>query len=134
MDLTFFSEDEKTLLDLYQSSLKTKQDFDFKAESTEKSDQSFLQIPQHLESAMNMLLCLRLRKSKIKLLHSLNAFRSIQRRLTLDIREMGTRDRVLGDVRYMKRKGPEEGRTTYYEPDEEKQREELYKDMDIEHG
>lgn len=47
---------------------------------------------------------------------------------------MGTRDRVLGDVRYMKRKGPDEGRTTYYEPDEEKQREELYKDLDIEHG
>ena len=27
----------------------------------------------------------------------MNGFRSIQRRITLDIREMGTRDRVLGD-------------------------------------
>lgn len=38
------------------------------------------------------------RENKIKLLHILNAFRTIQRRLTLELREMGTRDRVLGDA------------------------------------
>lgn len=69
VDLTFFSEDEKTLLDLYQSSLKTKKEFDYKAKVTERSELSFMDIPQHLVSAMNMLLCLRLRKSKIRLLH-----------------------------------------------------------------
>lgn len=83
---------------------------------------------------MNMLVCLRIRNSKIKLLHTLNAFRSIQRRMTLDLRELGTRDRALGDVRYLKRKGPEEGRAAYYETDEEKQRHELYKDLDMDKG
>ena len=69
---------------------------------------------------MNMLLCLRIRKNKVKLLHNMNVFRSIQRRLTLDIREIGTRDRVLGDVRYLKRTGPQEGRPTIYENEDDK--------------
>ena len=38
------------------------------------------------------------RENKTKLLHILNAFRTIQRRLTLELREMGTRDRVLGEA------------------------------------
>lgn len=39
----------------------------------------------------------------------MNGFRSIQRRITLDIREMGTRDRVLGDNN-IKIIDPQEGR------------------------
>lgn len=31
-------------------------------------------------------------------MYTLNQFRSIQRRLTLELRELGTRDRVLGDA------------------------------------
>ena len=38
------------------------------------------------------------RDAKTKLLYSLNYFRSIQKRLMLDLREFGTRERVLGDV------------------------------------
>ena len=39
----------------------------------------------------------RIRDNKIKLLYGLNVFRAIQKRLTLDLREMATRDRILGD-------------------------------------
>ena len=38
------------------------------------------------------------REQKTKLLYTLNTFRAIQRRLTLELREMGTRDKVLGDA------------------------------------
>ena len=38
------------------------------------------------------------RDAKTKILYSLNYFRSIQKRLMLDLREFGTRERVLGDV------------------------------------
>ena len=42
------------------------------------------------------------RESKTKLLYTLNAFRSIQKRLALDLREFGTRDRVMGDINHSK--------------------------------
>ena len=38
------------------------------------------------------------RDAKTKILYSLNYFRAIQKRLMMDLREVGTRDRVLGDV------------------------------------
>ena len=38
------------------------------------------------------------RDCKTKILYSLNYFRSIQKRIMLDLREFGTRERVLGDV------------------------------------
>ena len=44
-----------------------------------------------------MLLVLKIRNNKAHLLHLMNSFRSVQRRITLDLREMGTRDRALGD-------------------------------------
>lgn len=37
------------------------------------------------------------RDKKNQLLYTLNAFRSIQKRLTLELREFGSRDRVMGD-------------------------------------
>jgi hypothetical protein len=51
--------------------------------------------------------CLNARENKTKLLHILNAFRAIQRRLALELREMGTRDRVLGEAELIR---PMEGR------------------------
>lgn len=42
--------------------------------------------------------CLKARDAKIKLLYTLNVFRSIQKRIACDMREMGTRERVMGDV------------------------------------
>jgi hypothetical protein len=38
------------------------------------------------------------RDAKTKVMYTLNYFRSIQKRLMLDLREFGTRERVLGDV------------------------------------
>jgi hypothetical protein len=35
---------------------------------------------------------------KTKILYTLNYFRAIQKRLMLDLREFGTRERVVGDV------------------------------------
>jgi hypothetical protein len=56
------------------------------------------EIPQHLLFANYLLEVLDAREQKTKLLYTLNTFRSIQRRLTLELREMGTRDKVLGDA------------------------------------
>lgn len=47
--------------------------------------------------ALYILKYLKARDSKIKILYSLNVFRAIQKWLTLELREMGTRDRVMGD-------------------------------------
>jgi hypothetical protein len=47
--------------------------------------------------ALYILKYLKARDSKIKLLYTLNAFRAVQKRLCLELREMGSRDRVLGD-------------------------------------
>jgi hypothetical protein len=38
------------------------------------------------------------RDNKTKIIYMMNYFRSIQKRLTLDLREFGTRERVVGDV------------------------------------
>ena len=48
-----------------------------------------------------MLKYLKAREYKIKLLYTLNAFRAVQKRVTLEMREMGTRDRVMGDCMYL---------------------------------
>jgi hypothetical protein len=48
-----------------------------------------------------MLKYLRAREARIKLLYTLNMFRAVQKRLTLELREMGTRDRVMADCIYL---------------------------------
>ena len=73
------------------------------------------EIPQHLLFANYLLQCLNAREQKTKLLYTLNTFRAIQRRLTLELREMGTRDRVLGEAELIR---PMEGRAGQ-EKDEE---------------
>jgi hypothetical protein len=52
----------------------------------------------HLVQGYLSLRILKMREMKQKILYGLNYFRSIQRTLALDLREMGTRDRVMGDV------------------------------------
>jgi len=59
------------------------------------------QIPSHLLLSTYLLQCLKAREEKTKLLYTLNTFRSIQRRITIELREMGTRDRVLGDALFV---------------------------------
>jgi hypothetical protein len=44
------------------------------------------------------------REEKTKLLYNLNCFRAIQKRLTIEMRELGTRDKVLGDALSVKPK------------------------------
>ena len=48
-------------------------------------------IPSHLIKSFYSLRYLKTRDQKIKLLHSLNFFRSVQKRLNLDIKELLTR-------------------------------------------
>jgi hypothetical protein len=52
--------------------------------------------PHHLVQSLNLIRYLSSREHKIRILHNLNYFRSIQRRLALDMREVGTRERALG--------------------------------------
>lgn len=56
-----------------------------------------LELPLHLLYSLYMLKYLNARDSAIKLLYTLNVFRSVQKRMALDMREMGTRERVMGD-------------------------------------
>lgn len=48
--------------------------------------------------------CAKAREEKTKLLYTLNAFRSIQKRIALELRELATRDRVSFDVNYVQPK------------------------------
>lgn len=65
-----------------------------------KSSNHFFNLPEHLVHAYYMLRHLKIRDFKIKILYALNYYRSIQRRLTLDLHEMTTRDTVLGDQEF----------------------------------
>lgn len=77
--------------------MKTKSDYDTSKELSEIDSKSLLDVPHHLLFSFYVLQYLSARDSKIKLLYTLNVFRAIQKRLTLDLREVGTRDRVMGD-------------------------------------
>jgi hypothetical protein len=55
-------------------------------------------VPVHLVQTHNTLRFMQSRDMKTKILYTLNYFRSIQKRLMLDLREFGTRERVVGDV------------------------------------
>lgn len=51
-----------------------------------------------------MVTTLKAREAKTKLLYTLNCFRSIQKRIALELRELGTRDRVMFDCNIVKPK------------------------------
>jgi hypothetical protein len=55
----------------------------------------------HLLQSLYILNYLKVRDAKTKLLYTLNAFRAVQKRVTLELREMGTRDRVMGDALFL---------------------------------
>ena len=59
---------------------------------------SLFKLPIHLVQSHNTLRYMESRDAKIKIQYSLNYFRAIQKRLMLDLREFGTRERILGDV------------------------------------
>mmetsp|Transcript_29206 Transcript_29206/g.44021 ORF Transcript_29206/g.44021 Transcript_29206/m.44021 type:complete len:107 (-) Transcript_29206:3424-3744(-) len=62
------------------------------------SKTSLFNLPQHLIISHNTLRYMHSRELKTKILYSLNYFRSIQKRVMLDLREFGTRERILGDI------------------------------------
>lgn len=55
-------------------------------------------MPNHIIKAYYTLRLLKARDHKIKLLHVLNYFRAIQKRLALDISEFYTREKAVGDL------------------------------------
>lgn len=62
-----------------------------------KSDNYFFRLPDHMLHAYYMLRHLKIRDFKTKILYALNYFRSIQKRFTLDLEELYTRDKVVSD-------------------------------------
>lgn len=93
-------------LTIFSGSMKTKSEVGFKKEPVlddeEVGKNSLFETSQHLLFAHYLLSALSARESKTKLLYTLNAFRSVQKRITLDLRELGTRDRVMGDINSVK--------------------------------
>lgn len=55
-------------------------------------------IQTHVIKAYYTMKMLKAREFKIKLLHTLNYFRSIQKRLSLDVSEYYSREKAIGDL------------------------------------
>lgn len=88
----------------------------------EAEKNSLFECPQHLLFAQYLTVCLNTREHKTRLLYVLNAFRSVQKRIALELRVLGTRDRVSLDVSTF---GPREGKSLF---EQFYQNEELLKD------
>jgi len=106
---TFFTEDQKSFLSLFMASLRPKRDFglgkkegDEGAEAEEIPKNSLFETPQHLLFAQYLLVSLKAREKKTQLLYTLNAFRSIQKRITLELLQQGSRDRVVDSANIIK--------------------------------
>ena len=75
--------------------------------------------------------CLKSRKHKTNILYMLNAFRSIQKRIALELRELATRDRVAFDVETEQPK--EKAQKSLFENDEKPAENEEQKDSILKH-
>lgn len=85
--------------------MKTKSEIGIKEEVIDNEKigkNSLFETTQHLLFSHYLLVAIQARESKTKMLYTLNCFRSIQKRITLDLREFGTRDRVMGDINHVK--------------------------------
>ena len=60
----------------------------------EKGSTSLRVLPQHLIVAYYTLRFMKSRDGKTRILYTLNYFRAIQKRLAIDLREFGSRDRI----------------------------------------
>lgn len=87
---------QKNQTDLDQDKQKVDR-FELKKQD-QTAKNSLFTLQQHLVQSHNTLRYMDSRDSKTKILYSLNYFRAIQKRLMMDLREVGTRERVLGDV------------------------------------
>ena len=82
----------------FQSAIKGEMGKDNLAKSSSNiTNQSLKYLPQHLINAFYNLRHMKARDYKIKLLYCLNYFRAIQKRMALDLKEFGTRERIYGD-------------------------------------
>ena len=97
--------DSKAFLSIFKKSLLTKTELGLKTEQIDTEEvpkNSLFDANQQLLFAHYLLQCISARDSKHQLLYTLNAFRSIQKRITLELREMGSRDRVVADCSLVK--------------------------------
>ena len=102
---SYFSEDQVQFFQSFSQALKTKSELGIKKEefdSEKITKNSLFDTTQHLLFSHYLLVATQARDSKTKLLYTLNCFRSIQKRITLDLREFGTRDRVMGDINHQR--------------------------------
>lgn len=94
-DEFMFTEQQKSFLSIFLGCIQNKTNSEQDTQQIDKK--SLYDVPQHLLFALYILKYLKARDSKIKLLYALNVFRAIQKRLTLELSEMGSRDRIMGD-------------------------------------
>lgn len=79
-DDALFTEDQREFLQVFSASLKTKSELGLKKEEVDVETvhkNSLFETTQHLLFAHYLLSCLTAREHKVKLLYTLNAFRSI---------------------------------------------------------
>ena len=103
----YFSDDQKKFLQIFMNSLKSKSDYGIKTKGFQDEEipkNSLFEASQHLLFANYLVMLLKAREHKIKLLYTLNCFRSIQKRIALELRELGSRDRVTFDCNMVKPK------------------------------
>lgn len=94
---TQFSERQREFLQIFMDSIKLKEDFGYAGglmQDDEITKHSLYEVQHHLLFADYLLKCLKARDAKTRLLYTLNAFRSLQKRIALELRQLNTRDRV----------------------------------------
>ena len=104
---SYFTEDQKAYLSMFMGSLKVKNEFGLSKKENENegiSKNSLFEVPQHLLFSHYLMNHLKAKKQKTSLLYILNAFRSMQKHITLELRELASRDRVMGECNLVKPK------------------------------
>ena len=97
-----YTEKQKEFLIAFMECIKVKQTFPTEAKQPQTAEDldktSLYETTHHLLFSHYQVSCLKARNHKTKILYMLNAFRSIQKRIALELRELATRDRVAFDV------------------------------------
>lgn len=102
---SYFTEDQKSYLSMFMGSLKVKNEFGLSKKENDNEaipKNSLFEVPQHLLFSNYLMNHLKAKDKKCSLLYLLNAFRSMQKHITLELRELATRDRVMGECNLVK--------------------------------
>ena len=94
---SIFSDQQRLFLQTFEETIKVKSKFGFHKDTQEPEEHikdSLFDTKQNLLFSQYLMVSINSREQKIKLLYTLNAFRSIQKRVALELRELTTRDRV----------------------------------------